>query len=170
MSEEKTLARKPNPEVLNQPPQPKGGEVNERKANAGINRIKNPQWSMQKCLVDAGYSPETARTQKSHGLSASACIAEAWKREPEAKPQNLLRKARILLDKRLDVGLTQDLKDVKLTDVARMVDTVERSYAASDADISSDARSFAVRLKWLQEVTKVLKKRDATVIDAEIVE
>ena len=140
-------------------------------ADAGILRIKNPKWSMQRCLETAGYSAATARCQKRNQLTATQCIEEAWKREPTAAPRDLLQKARKLLNKRLDVSLTQDLADVKLTEVARLVDTVERSYGASELDVASDARGFAARLKWLQTVAAELQTRDEPVVlDAEVIE
>ena len=72
----------------------------------------------------------------------------------------------------MDLALAhpEDLRGSKFSDVARMVDTVERSYAASETDITEDARSFAVRLKWLQTLADELKKREAITVDAEVID
>lgn len=160
--------------------QPKSG-VNHRKAQAGLIKLRNPAWSMRRCLEEAGYSKQTSRCPKANGLSESLCIEEAWKLQPDPKPDRILRKARVLLDKKMDLALAhpEDLRGSKFSDVARMIDTVERSYAGTDEAIDRDARSFADRLKWMYAITQELQSRgtdsavdraitvDGVVIDAE---
>ena len=133
--------------------------------------------SHKQALIKAGYSEQTARCSKANKLSAKRCIELALKDGKETLPAALRASARELFQKKLDAGL-DDPDTVSLTAAARAAETVEKVYSHSDENKEPGARSFAERLKWLQDLTAALNRRgedsavdragtvDAVVIDA----
>ncbi len=137
--------------------QPKAG-VNMRKAEAGLIKLRNPTWSMRRCAEEAGYSKSSAL--RLDGLSESLCVAEAWKLYPDPKPAKILRKARTLLDLKLNDALAHPDK-LTLAAITRTLDTVERAYTHASATDSpeADARSFSDRCRWVAELFNEMQKR-----------
>ena len=114
--------------------------------------------SLKQALIKAGYSEQTARCPAANGLSAKRCIELALKDGKETLPATLRASARELLQKKLDAAM-DDPESVSLTSAARATEVVEKVYGHSEERIEP-ARTFAERLKWMQDVTAALNRRE----------
>ena len=113
--------------------------------------------SLKQSLIRAGYSPNTARTPKQHGLSAEACLQEARKLDPKADPGNLLASARKLLAQKIRLA---DPRKESLSSVARTVDIAEKHYKHSEGSARPDEpRTFAERIYLLKCLIREVERR-----------
>jgi hypothetical protein len=127
-----------------------------RKALAGIAMLSGVRTG--KALIQAGFSPWTARVPKAKGLDAAVCIAEAAKVDPECRPANLLTKARGRLRELLDDD--GRWKRARVGEVARMIESCERYYGAGRGlDALGEGETLEDRSRLVSALTAFVEEK-----------
>ncbi len=133
----------------------KSAAINVRKALAGIYLLEG-RGSLKTCLIEAGFSPTTARGPKDKGLDAKACLEEAKKLDSKADPANLLSAAR----KRAAQSIAAiDPLRTPLRDVVRLLDTTEKYFGNHEIPTGSPTLALAERLAGIAALLAVARER-----------
>ena len=129
--------------------------INMRKALAGL-RFLNGEGSMYRCLRAAGYSRWVARDQMRQGLTAKACVEEAYKLNKKATPANLLQLAR---GRAYAVIENADPLKIELRDAVRMVESFEKVYGSRELPPSQVETTLVDRLTSIVAYLVVAQQR-----------
>lgn len=152
--------------------------LNARKAIAGAALLQG--LTQRDALVEAGYSPATARTPPQN-LRASACIDELKKIDPDAIPAKLLGLTRTRLLEHLNSVKGSELRT---GEIARLVDVTERAYGSGEPlDALDDLRGYRERQSFAEELARRVASKirqpvatrtqlspDESAIEAEVVD
>lgn len=137
------------------------GSKSHRMAIAGLHMMQGK--SQAESLVEAGYSPSTARNPAAKGLGAAVCMQAAVEQFPAVDPSHLVEQARRVLGRKLDQLATASDQDIRHTpprEIARIFEVVEKAHGhrSGDGGRDLDPRSFAERVVWLQQLKLELDK------------
>ncbi|HUU46901.1 MAG TPA: hypothetical protein VM118_14330 [Acidobacteriota bacterium] len=128
------------------------GDLDMRKANAGMLRLEHPDWSLRKVLLEAGYADSTSSQPGHNGLSNRSIVKAAWELDPKSNPKHILRKVRRLLENRLDAALLDGGEAITTGELIRLLSVVETHYVGEDTDMQETARGFAERDDFMKRL------------------
>ena len=147
--------------------------VNVRKALAGKRLLESPGCSLATALVEAGgYSPSTAKAAQRNNLSAKQCIEEARKVYGDTDLTTLKVHALALAKLRLSQSASNpdELRRTSLGALGRLIEVIYKWEGGSKPHPNVDAASFVDRVEWLAGVVAEIRSREATMIDAKVIE
>jgi hypothetical protein len=126
-----------------------------RAALAGLYLLQG-HGSLKACLERAGFSEETARCSKAHGLTEKDCLRALEQWNNEATPSRLVKTARERAVQALDL---MDPATVPVQHLARFVEMIEKFHGDRQIQPLADAARAADRLTVVFNLVTMMRDR-----------